>query len=110
MTWSRYPDFVSTDRFGAPVVDTPGERLSLDLASAAAREYYHRNIVATVDAMEAPAVYLDYGVLAFGTANWRAARVATSADYVAFESSVSAALQARKPHGVLIANSPGNVL
>lgn len=37
--WRDHPDFVSFDRYGFPVVDTPGERLSLDLASADAREY-----------------------------------------------------------------------
>lgn len=56
---------------------------------------------------------LDYGVLAYGTPNWRAARVATSADYVAFEASISAGLQRMGPQnhrGFLVANSPGNPL
>lgn len=93
------------------MVDTPGERLSLDLASRDAREYYRSNILATLDDMSATGVYLDFGVLAFGTPNWRAARVAVSSDYLQFEESISAGIQAWAPprrRGVLVANSPGN--
>ena len=109
--WKNHPDFVSFDRSGSAVVDTPGERLSLDLASAEAREWYRSNILATVNNMQLPGVYLDYGVLAFGTPNWRAARVAYSSDYTAFEASISAGLQGWQPqHGFLITNSPGNPL
>jgi hypothetical protein len=106
--WKKHPDFVGFDRTGAAVVDTPGERLSLDLSSPEAREYYRCNILATVQAMGVPAVYLDYGLLAYGSPNWRATRVATSADYIDFESSISAGLQSW--HGILVANSPGNLL
>ena len=54
--WKNHPDFVSFDRSGDAVVDTPGERLSLDLASAEAREYYSSNILATVKNMQLPGV------------------------------------------------------
>lgn len=110
--WRDHPDFVSFDRYGTPVVDTPGERLSLDLASADAREYYRSNILATLSAMNASGVYLDFGVLAYGTPNWRAARVATSFDYLQFEESISTGIQTwgLPRRGVLVANSPGNLL
>lgn len=110
--WRDHPDFVSFDRYGMPVVDTPGERLSLDLASADAREYYRSNILATLSAMNASGVYLDFGILAYGTPNWRAARVAASSDYLQFEESISTGIQTWQlpRRGVLVANSPGNLL
>jgi len=100
--WKNHPDFVSFDRSGDAVVDTPGERLSLDLASAEAREYYRTNILATVENMQLSGVYLDYGVLAYGTPNWRAGRVAYSSDYVAFEASISAGLQVKSPSNIVV--------
>ena len=54
--WQKHPDFVSFDQTGMAVVDTPGERLSLDLASPAAREYYRQNILATVSDMDVPGI------------------------------------------------------
>ena len=61
--WREHPDWVSFDRFGVPVVDTHTMRLSLDLASPAAREYYADNILATVRDMDEQGVYLDFGVV-----------------------------------------------
>ena len=71
--------------------------------------YYRSNILATLSAMDAAGVYLDFGVLAFGTPNWRAARVATSADYLQFEDSIStgASPQCRNDHAVMMQYSPG---
>ena len=109
--WRERPDWVNFDRTGQPIVDTQGMRLSLDISSSEAREYYRRNILATLADMETDGVYLDYGILAYGTPNWRAGRVANTADYVAFESAISQGLRSWAPRrGVLIANSPGNPL
>lgn len=54
--WQKHPDFVSFDRTGLAVVDTPGERLSLDLASPAAREYYRANILSSSHNIGVPGI------------------------------------------------------
>ena len=68
-------------------------RFSLDLASTEARKYYASNILSTVEDMTEQGVYLDYGVMAFGAPNWRAARVAYSADYITYEQMISRGLK-----------------
>ena len=67
--------------------------------------HYRSNILATLSAMDAAGVYLDFGVLAFGTPNWRAARVATSADYMAFEESISAGTSPQTYTAMIVHNS-----